>query len=121
MRHYEFRAGIISVLVLFLLTSGCGDNFPGKRPFSYRYVSRHEVDITYKGATYRLNRHVRRHDTPFKYKFEPDGDVDITINSITYDVDSPYDIDKKTVKPKKVNKGGSSNKRSSSTSRSVRK
>ncbi len=102
------RFGIAGMVMLSLVglcgLSGCKGN---NLPFDYHYRTPNDVDIIFKGVTYRLNRYIRKTGMPFTYQFESDGDVDITINGRTYDIDSPYDIDrksKKLIKKKSVKK-----------------
>ena len=94
---------------LFFFTA-CGRDLP----FEYKYLSAAQVQITYEGKTYLLNRFGPETDTPFDYAFEDDGDLDVTIDGKTWYIDSPYDIDKpkkKTVKKKRTTKSSTKKKK----------
>jgi len=121
--------GIAGMVMLSLVglcgLSGCKGN---NLPFDYHYRTPNDVDIIFKGVTYRLNRYIRKTGMPFTYQFESDGDVDITINGRTYDIDSLYDMDRKsgtlikkkatkTYKTKTKRTSLSSSRKSSSSSR----
>ncbi|WP_153305965.1 hypothetical protein [Desulfogranum mediterraneum] len=85
-----------------LLLAACGGEPP---PFEARYLSANQVQVSYQGKNYLLNRLQQpRTDLPFEYSFEADGDLDLEINGRQYEVDSPYDRDRKKKKVKRRTK-----------------
>lgn len=88
---------VIALLSISVMMVGCGSDKP---PFEAFFTSRNDVNITYQGQVYQLNRYLRTNDVPFEYSFEADGDLDIVVEGKAYEVDNPYDIDVK--KKKKI-------------------
>ena len=85
----RFRLVLSAILIYGLFgLSACGG---ADEPFTYRYVSPYEVEITYQGASYLISPDQRPDDLPFDYEFEADGDVDIVLEGRSYEIDSPYD------------------------------
>lgn len=114
---------LLVLLTAFFFVAGCSGE---KRPFTAEFNGKDNVDITYKGKKYTLNRFIPVGNVPFEYSFESDGDLDIEIEGKSYEVDNPYDIDtkktaKKEVKKKRVVKKKTSSSKKSSSSKNSKK